>query len=272
VTARLALVIAVAACGKDGAPRARDAAPAAPTVDTRLRDQAEHHLRGYPPQFDPPRAQALYEQACDAGDLGACVTLGPLLRDPAAATPLYQRACDGGFGAGCEALARRGDDALFARAVALYRRQCDAEPPTYCSALGWLLANGTGAPRSLDEARAAFRRGCVGGDQAACADVAFFDVLRGSPAGPQLDRLDRLCSAGVGYACSLLGGLVAVGEHGIPRDDARARDLLYQSCVLGDGEACESYAAHADDPAVADRACVLGRDRACAALGYPPTR
>lgn len=88
------------------------------------------------------------EEACEAGDTGACRVLGLMYetgqgvgRDPARAAELYQRACDGGQLSGCTDVALLYDTGSGVnrdrdRAVELYRRACDGGEPLACDLLG----------------------------------------------------------------------------------------------------------------------------------------
>jgi TPR repeat protein len=91
------------------------AAPAAISTDARTRgDFADRLAAGDGVTRDATHAAALYQRACDDGDLRSCNNLAGLYldgagvpRDGARASTLYRHACDGGFSTACSNLVAR---------------------------------------------------------------------------------------------------------------------------------------------------------------------
>lgn len=117
---------------------------------------------------DTTKAAARFGQACEAGDVRACLYEAVLLPSGDARKQRARKACEGGLAAGC-ALAvvttgNRPDAKLAERAVATLQAACDE------------------------------------GDSAACNDLGVLRHLRGNAAGAR-EAIDRACEAGLERAC-----------------------------------------------------------------------
>jgi len=123
------------------------------------------------------RAVALYERACHAGNRRGCANLGVVRAegiggpvDVQAAVQLLEPACAEGDARACAHLAglrERGvgvsKDPLLA--AHLLELACDGEEASACLALGDIRAKA----RQFESAMASYGKGCLHGDEAACA-------------------------------------------------------------------------------------------------------
>ena len=160
-------------------------------------------------------AAAPFEKECDAGDPRACVRAGLSMdrsaKDPARAVAFYRRACDAGEQAGCHDLAVHQHD------NGLLRKACDAGAAASCTQLGLALDQGDPAA-----AAALYQRACDRGDAAGCSDLAV-DLRRGL---------------------------------GVAKDEARADQLFKSACASGFALGCWHAKLYL-------RACTLGLQQAC---------
>ena len=142
----------------------------------------EHGL-GVP--ADPKRAAALYEEACDADDLQACVHLGVATLAEAGALgrlePTLRRACAKDLARGCTTVAESLPYEEDADIESLLQRACDLGDARGCRLLGVHFERGVAPPDLLASERA-FTRACDMGDAPACDARA--QVVRRNPPGP----------------------------------------------------------------------------------------
>ena len=228
----------------------------------RLAVVAERGERGDGAPRDEARAAALYQRACDGGDLPGCAGLGRLHRagrgglerDPARAVALFQRACDGGVARGCALLGeayRDGAGGLgrdLVRAVALFQGGCDRGDLAGCKDLGGMHQLGKGG-LARDDARAAalYQRACEGGELLGCSDLG---VLVGAGKGGlardealAAELYTRACEGGEMLGCHNLGALCEQGAGSLTRDEARAVALYRRACDGGAARGCGSLGA-----------------------------
>lgn len=144
----------------------------------------EHGL-GVP--TDPQRALALYERACDADDLQACVHLGvaTLAVDGRLGRleETLRDACAKDLARGCTTVAESlpPDDA--AGVESLLERACELGDARGCRLLGVHLERAV-ARADLLASRRAFARACALGDATACDAQAQAEATRRNPSGP----------------------------------------------------------------------------------------
>jgi TPR repeat protein len=122
---------------------------------------------------DAKVAAGYFEQACAAGDAGACAEAGARFlraetRDPERAVAALQRGCASGGGAACARLARvyeEGDGAFVNLALAAETREkaCAARDGASCRKLA------CDVPSELPRAAELWQRGCKEGDSISCA-------------------------------------------------------------------------------------------------------
>jgi len=248
------------------------------------------------PAFNLGVAAKKFGEACDAGHLHACASLGlqvqdgrGITRDPARAAALYGKACDGGLGIGCFNLAglhvtgngvsedrvRVGD--LMKRAETLYVKACDAGDLQWCTNLGVLYEGPyLGTPDSA-KAAAVYRKACdkKAGDW--CVNLALM-MAYGDGAEKNVKAattlLHKNCQAGIPLACGTLGQMFANTKFGLQEKPAKGVPLLLKGCEGGEVQSCSVlsalYAVGDGIPADAalakrygERACALGSSVAC---------
>ncbi len=156
-------------------------------------------------------------QACDAGDMLSCESLG--------------RAYEAGLGVTQD----------LARAVGLFQRACDGELMLGCNHLGSMYRTGAGVTPDLRIAASLYERACDGGMMEACANLGM-SYERGDgvtqDAATAVTFYQRACDGGVTWTCDRSGiarepdagvapvagfriaGLVADAETGDPLSEA----------------------------------------------------
>jgi len=175
-------------------------------------------------EADLPRAKALLEQACAAGDALSCVDAAELtLRvtsDATLATELLVQACNRGVGSACIRVlqAERGKAQLTAeRERSLLEQACEGGDPSGCSLLGDAFLQGLIAPQSSSHAAMHYRSACDAGLSEACLRLAVLTeegngVLRDASAA--VDLYSRACGAGLTNACLRRDSIKAISaEH-----------------------------------------------------------
>jgi TPR repeat protein len=133
-----------------------------------------------------------------------------------------------------------------------------------------------GAPNVVAEAKVDVARvaaACRRGDALACGLV--YELSGSAEKGPGADErkmLEAGCKGGSAFACGSLGSVYAEG-HGVPKDEARAKQILARGCDAHGSLACvnamavsrrgQPDSAPLSPAAVAllDRACGYGGDR-----------
>jgi hypothetical protein len=126
------------------------------------------------------RAVALYERACHDGNRRGCANLGVAradgiggVVDMQAAVQLLEPACAGGDARACAHLAGMRESGVGLSkdpllAAHLLDLACNGEEASACLALGDIRTNA----KQFDGAMAAYGKGCLDGDEAACARLA----------------------------------------------------------------------------------------------------
>lgn len=172
------------------------------------------------------------EAQCTGGHAGSCFNLANLAyRD-------YGKSVS-------DAETVRNED----RALALWKKACDADVFAACTQYGDNRASKTGSqPRDMAASQQALGRACSGGDAEGCYLLAD-QRLRGAGGAPKdpaaaMDLLARACKLGESWACRDQGEYLFAGKHGIARDPARADALLSQFCKQGDISSCHDLGQH----------------------------
>jgi len=243
---------------------------------------------------DESRAVSLYQKACDAAYVPACVSLAFALRsgkvapkDESRAAGLFKKACESGNESGCNGLglmAEHGGGGVTkdeSQALALFKKACDAGVAAGCSNLGGLYAKGKGVER--DEARAVelWKQGCEGGHAWGCAELGHaYAKAKGVSRddGQAASFAKKGCDGGATVGCTTLGELTLAGR-GVPRDELRAAALFRQACDEGGGGGCanlgELFADGrgvkkdvADAAALFKQSCSIGSEQGCVDLGF----
>jgi TPR repeat protein len=158
------------------------------------------------------------------------------LETAAIATKKFEGECNDGRGDACSALgviyeAGAGVTPDLPRAVALYRRACNAGNQHGCGNLGIARANGfvAAGARLLEPA-------CIGGDARSCAYLANL-YLTGNTVpknpGHAVHLLERACDGEEAAACVALGDALMKADLG---DDAS--QFYGKGCLHGSATAC----------------------------------
>jgi len=173
-----------------------------------------------------------WQKACDAGDGGACNSLG-----------LWDET-----GAG-EIVGQKKDIAQaavwYGRAVAIFRRNCDNGKMSDCTSLGDMYS-AEGIMKNLDQAVALLHRGCDGGDIRGCLFLGFMyrDGKGVSKDAPQaLALIRRGCDSGIMNGCVALGKIYRDGIGGtiwtgVMKDIPQAVTLFLKACDGGNADGC----------------------------------
>lgn len=199
-----------------------------------------------------------FEEACEAGDYGACSHLGwhgyvvgsVRSTDFPRAMNLFRRACDGGSGLGCSNLgflhfagAPVDIDAVTARQ--LLEQACELDSGLGCSNLGWYIY-GMEQGQEPDEARAVelYRRACSLGSGRGCSNLAVHALERGTHEADAeaAAALSRGCGLGLDDACNDLAWYVLLEGRGAAADPPAALRLLEWACAQGQGVSCGTAA------------------------------
>lgn len=166
---------------------------------------------------NPPKAAALYEEACKSGSANACFQLEKNEEMLAA----FEAECHAGWASSCFGLARsleQGEEnaqdpakasGLYERVRSHWQARCEAGNAKACGSLGLMYSQGISVPA---------------------------DKARG------LELRARACELGRAIACSL-GGYQAKEEG----DRERARSLLTRACELDYVSACDIAAELTED-------------------------
>ncbi len=226
------------------------------------------------------RAAERFEAACEAGSGLDCSGAAALYEDgagvarsPALADTLYARACDLGDVKGCERSGASTTSSVFAD------RACKDSAPGACNRVG--LRFEIGREIDLDPVRAvaAYKKACDAQDAHGCALLGFvYEVGMGGVARDRVraDELyEKACEHGDMQGCYSRARLHYEGSVGITRDLELVSSLYLRACTgsndgLGCRELTEMYergeARNTEGTAVIElyaRACDKGDALAC---------
>jgi hypothetical protein len=154
--------------------------------------------------------------ACDGGDPAACVTLGIMHRegkgapkDNPRALALLEKGCAAGQLKGCV----QAGEILYnvepkdqTRAAQRFKKACDGGEVTGCVDLGWALSAGRGVPKDAAAAAAAFGKACSGSEAIGC--VGLGQLYRDGQGVSQdkkraAELFKKACDASISIACSM---------------------------------------------------------------------
>lgn len=199
---------------------------------------------------DPANAN-LY-QACNGGDGKSCVALGENYENgnrvgwqPERAIALYERACNSGYAEGCRHAGyflEKPHALLQAncnRAARLLAKACDAGLLDTCTELATLYHIG---PIRHDQRRAVrlYEHACEGGAAEACLGLgAMYRTGKGVKTDEKrAAAFYRLgCEYGGARACLCLGEHFFIG-WGVPTDVITGKTFVSKACSLNDAMAC----------------------------------
>jgi TPR repeat protein len=191
----------------------------------------------------------------DAGSASAANELGILFMEgrvvpmnTKAAAELFQRSSDAGnIGGACNLLSLAhyyhvGDPAAVARALDRIEAASGSDTNGQASFyLGMAYANGEGRIRDSQRALTAYTRACDLGWRDGCVQVAklrmFGDGIPVDTAAT-VAALERSHQTGDLMSAYFLATMLRSG-NGVPRDEARALELLKKACDGGVKEACQ---------------------------------
>jgi len=153
-----------------------------------LRDHAAQRAKEGQELYEQKRfeeAKPILKQACNGGELAACVTLGAVYApygglipddvDKAMVRSLYKKACDGGVMRGCASLGdtyNYGNDSDYNKASSLFQRACDGGDMWGCNNLATEYLFGHGEPKDRSRALDLYQKACRGGFDWACHNLS----------------------------------------------------------------------------------------------------
>jgi hypothetical protein len=129
---------------------------------------------------DYAKANALFEKACNSGNMSACDNLGAIYslgkggeKDYAKAKELLGKACDGGNMNGCANLGvlyekGQGVKQDVEKARELFTKACDGDSMNGCLNLGVIYHKGQGVKQDFEKARDLYTKACDSGFTGGC--------------------------------------------------------------------------------------------------------
>lgn len=198
---------------------------------------------GHGVKQDKRRAAAMYQAACDAGELGACTSRAEMGRnsglDETGIRRLYDRGCSSGEPADCALYAyhlKDSDDAAdVAKAYAMFEKLCLDGQGGACSTVAD-HSNGTAEIVKWQ------RRSCEAKQGGDCVKLDRTLYLDGDPAltPTQATReLEIRCNAGAADACSFAGERHFLGK-GTKPSRPEADVWAGKACDLGMASECNA--------------------------------
>lgn len=205
---------------------------------------------------DSDKPLAELEAECDAGVLASCHEAGraympgvahpsQVEKDDARAIALFRKACDAGYGNSCSNLGRMGEMAedgspLRAEVIPLFTKGCELEAGVACHNLAIRYYQGQDVEKDLPRASKLFGEACGFGYAQSCSNAAIMrrtgDAGFVDLAGAAL-YLETGCNLDFGPACGDLGIAFLRGE-GIGEDAAAAVRNFARACDLGNSQGC----------------------------------
>lgn len=145
---------------------------------------------------DLDRAQTLYEQACDAEDQAACVSLAATWWrqgvHSSSIDRLLERGCKADEARGCRLFANRLEQSLdpddASRAPKLYRKGCELEDAEACLVLGLRGVEEGPTGADAEEAKRMLDRACELGSDRGCAASTRLAKVFAVPLNPDTPR------------------------------------------------------------------------------------
>lgn len=189
------------------------------------------------PTRDPARALVAFDRACELGVPQACLLAGQHLRDGSgaaasleAACERWEKACDANVTEACVLLGGARDELHDAvGAGTAYKRGCDGGDPAACVELGLKVEKGDGVTANPARAVALFEAACSKGFATGCFHAGGFLVSHDPPKFElALEAFAKSCDLGEGRACFEAGDLLSSGD--LPEDTARAKAFFKRAC------------------------------------------
>jgi len=223
------------------------------------------------------RALALFQAACDAGDMDGCVQVGRSLRstDPSAAHAMLQAACDAAPDQHCRSYGAMLSEDDPDKSLMPYRQGCDAGDLYSCQSVVKRIAEVGG---DLTEARAAYAQACASQAtnssfcretlQTGLSGLELWDPDVAGVIGQTEDvsEISASCAAGESAGCLALAQ--AHAQLGSSKAAYVNRGLNERACTLGAETACTSAIAQLSSRTVelGETLCAAGMDAACVQL------
>lgn len=161
---------------------------------------------------------------CDLDNADSCYSLASLTlsgkaggpSDKEAAKALYDKACNLGNLVGCSSLTFQLDwKTEGERVISLLQKACDGGRAMDCRMLGVELIRGTRLTKDLERGEKTLVGACSMGDLYACGDLASY-YLDNKQASRGLGVLQKDCEANNGVSCAKMGGWLSRCEDGRP--------------------------------------------------------
>jgi uncharacterized protein len=208
---------------------------------------AQLQLTGDKQATDITQSDLNHQRACSLGFQPACTIVANAYRegtgvaqDLSKARLLHGRACLASQIASCVALAEMSSDNPKEQ-LRLFTKGCDAKIASACFQQAQILeAQQPSQVADGSAIKAAYQVACEKGVVKACGRLGLLLSMASPPKAPgEIARLlGKGCDTGsMPEACLTLGQWLAKGEL-IPRDGARAAQLLGPLCAQGTGTAC----------------------------------
>lgn len=208
-----------------------------------------------PPEVCAEETPKFCAKPCEAGEAGACDTLGVALangkgleKDEEQALAAFEKACSAGKGLGCrhaglmltlESVALPKDEA---RALGFWKKGCEAGDASSCNEGGVLLDNAQGASKDSVAAAALFQKACDLKSSGGCKNLALlYDVGRGVERNQAraLELYEKACAGGEAEACNDTGVSYRNGE-GTEKNAAKALEFFEKACQGKSASACSN--------------------------------
>lgn len=122
-----------------------------------------------------------------------------------------------------------------------YQRECDTGNAHSCTREGIFFAFGTwGHKKDYGQAKSLFEKGCSGGDQDGCKELATLHQYGRGTAKDQVQALNiytKACDAKNSTSCYYAAEMHRYGQ-GTPKDVRKAAALYAKACTAGYKSAC----------------------------------
>ena len=196
------------------------------------------------PELSPePYAEiALYEMACDRGDIAGCDGIRAVFQDTDAA-------CATNIADACLANAmlrlHNLTEVPYSPTIAAthFSKACDLGHSRACTELGNLYALGIGVEEDQAQTTRLFERACTETNSADCARIADA-YLHGRPVAMDVQRaaeyFEQGCDFGDMFSCQTLGYAYLNGTF-VDADAGRARRFLKSACDGGAVAVCKDF-------------------------------
>ena len=203
-----------------------------------------------------PTVVALFDRACDGGDMNGCheafvrYACGEgVARDMRKASERADRACTRGFAASCGnagiSLLSLPDAtaAELARGVAALKKGCDANEVPACNNLATAMMQGVGMARDEAAAAAVFAKLCDANNAPSCGNLGYLrmtgvGIAKDVALGMALAK--KGCDAGDANSCNMVGFGYLNATNADAGDAVLASTFFQRACNAGLAAACDN--------------------------------